>query len=239
MSFGQAVRSVLRQYATFDGRARRSEFWWFYLAVNLMQVVLFVVPGTMFFFAVIAASTNDSNYGSNSFTMPALGWVAIGLLVIGSLASLAVTIPFYAVQARRLHDMGQSAHWIWLNFVSLGIVPLIMCAMEGNAYDNQHGPDPKAGEHGSGGYAQPTYAQPTYAQPTYAQPSYPTEPGYAAPPALPVYPAQPGYPAQPVYPAQPGFPAPPAVPGYPVPPQPPTPPASSPRTDDPFSHPGS
>ena len=133
MSFGQAVKSVLRQYATFSGRARRSEFWWFYLAVNLMQIVFLWVPLTLLFFALIAGSTSDTNYGGNSFTMTPLAWVAIGLLVVGFLASLAITVPFYAVQVRRLHDTGQSGHWVWLNFLSLGIVPLIMCAMEGNA----------------------------------------------------------------------------------------------------------
>lgn len=31
MSFGEAVRSVYKNYATFGGRAPRSEYWWFQL----------------------------------------------------------------------------------------------------------------------------------------------------------------------------------------------------------------
>jgi len=32
MNFTQAVRRCLTQYATFQGRASRSEYWWFFLA---------------------------------------------------------------------------------------------------------------------------------------------------------------------------------------------------------------
>jgi len=31
MNFGQAISSCLSNYATFSGRASRSEFWWFFL----------------------------------------------------------------------------------------------------------------------------------------------------------------------------------------------------------------
>ena len=31
MNFVEAVKTCLSKYATFNGRARRSEFWWFYL----------------------------------------------------------------------------------------------------------------------------------------------------------------------------------------------------------------
>ena len=43
MNVAQAVRSILTQYATFDGRARRSEYWYWYLAVSLFAVVVEVV----------------------------------------------------------------------------------------------------------------------------------------------------------------------------------------------------
>ncbi len=45
---------------------------------------------------------------------------------------------------RRLHDMGQTGAWVLLGFVGLGIVPLIMCIMDGQPGTNQWGPDPKA-----------------------------------------------------------------------------------------------
>ena len=40
MSFGQSVRVVLfKKYATFKGRASRSEYWWWYLFFVLAQVI--------------------------------------------------------------------------------------------------------------------------------------------------------------------------------------------------------
>lgn len=33
MDFGTSLKTCFSKYATFEGRARRSEFWWFYLAV--------------------------------------------------------------------------------------------------------------------------------------------------------------------------------------------------------------
>src|SRR4051812_34024339 len=39
MGMGEAVSSVLAKYATFSGRARRSEYWWFYLAYVVADIV--------------------------------------------------------------------------------------------------------------------------------------------------------------------------------------------------------
>ncbi|MGZ4429554.1 MAG: DUF805 domain-containing protein, partial [Nocardioidaceae bacterium] len=43
MTFTQAVRSVLSKYATFSGRATRSEYWWFYLFSVLVSLATSVV----------------------------------------------------------------------------------------------------------------------------------------------------------------------------------------------------
>lgn len=43
MSFGQAVSTVFSKYATFSGRARRSEYWWWYLFVTIVFVVAGVI----------------------------------------------------------------------------------------------------------------------------------------------------------------------------------------------------
>jgi uncharacterized membrane protein YhaH (DUF805 family) len=63
---------------------------------------------------------------------------------------ILVAIPFYAAQARRLHDMGQSGLWLLLNFAWFipfaSLVPLIMCMIDGQDRENRWGPDLKAGE---------------------------------------------------------------------------------------------
>lgn len=40
MDFKTAIVTCFRNYAVFDGRALRSEFWWFFLFLILLNVVL-------------------------------------------------------------------------------------------------------------------------------------------------------------------------------------------------------
>lgn len=44
MEFGEAIKSVFSKYATFSGRARRSEYWYFYLFNLLVSVGLSMIP---------------------------------------------------------------------------------------------------------------------------------------------------------------------------------------------------
>ena len=44
MSFGEAIKSVFSKYATFSGRARRSEFWYFFLFNLVVSLVLGLIP---------------------------------------------------------------------------------------------------------------------------------------------------------------------------------------------------
>jgi uncharacterized membrane protein YhaH (DUF805 family) len=43
MNITESVTSVLKNYANFDGRARRSEYWWFFLVNILLQSLLYLV----------------------------------------------------------------------------------------------------------------------------------------------------------------------------------------------------
>jgi uncharacterized membrane protein YhaH (DUF805 family) len=135
MSFGQAVRSCLSKYATFDGRATRSEFWWFYLFTLIVSFVV-LLPGYILMIAGAAASSDSSSPG-------VVFWLGLVLIIIGALASLALYIPFLAVGCRRLHDRGQSG---WLQLLLLvpygNIVLLVFWVMEGTPGDNAYGPKP-------------------------------------------------------------------------------------------------
>jgi len=113
---------ALKQYADFNGRARRKEYWMF---------VLF----NMIF--AIAAAILDNVLGTAS---PELGYG-----IIYGIYSLAVLIPGIAVGVRRLHDIGKSG---WMMFVALiplvGFIWLIvLMATDSNPGDNQYGPNPK------------------------------------------------------------------------------------------------
>lgn len=72
-----------------------------------------------------------------------IGFIAGLTLILAPIACLGLFIPSLAAMARRLHDMGKSGWWLVLNFVGLGIVPLIMCIMDGEDGPNQYGEKPE------------------------------------------------------------------------------------------------
>ena len=117
---------VLKKYAVFDGRARRQEYWMFFL-VNLgISVAIGVVLG------VLTAVTGTRMAG------------------ISYLYSLAVLIPSLAVGVRRLHDTDKSGWWLLLVLVPFvgAFVVIYFLAQPGTVGPNQYGPDPKSGEPG-------------------------------------------------------------------------------------------
>lgn len=114
MGFTEAVRSVLMKYVTFEGRARRSEYWWW---------VLFLV----IVYAVTVAL--DAALGSAAFT---------------AVAALALFLPTLAVGARRLHDVGMSGWWLLLDLVPFGALVLLVFALQDSRPGtNRFGPSPK------------------------------------------------------------------------------------------------
>ena len=106
---------VLKKYAVFNGRARRKEFWMFYLFNIIILVVLGLIEG----FAGIAPNSDQS--------------------VLGNIYQLAVLIPTIAVGVRRMHDTDHSGWWLLFPLVNLAFA-----ASEGTQGDNRFGPDPKA-----------------------------------------------------------------------------------------------
>jgi len=113
--------AVLKNYAGFEGRARRMEFWMFTLINAVIIVVL----------EIIAAVLGDN------------GGIIFYILV--GLYGLAVLIPTIAVQVRRLHDTNRSGWWYFIGFVPLvgGIILLVFSFTAGTPGPNQYGPDPK------------------------------------------------------------------------------------------------
>jgi len=114
---------ALRQYADFEGRARRKEYWMFTL-FNLIFAILAVVI--------------DGLIGT--------GAIIYLLYVLGTL------IPNLSVSVRRLHDVGKSG-WMYLvaliplvGFIWL----LVLLTTDSQPGDNEYGPNPK--EENSGEY---------------------------------------------------------------------------------------
>jgi uncharacterized membrane protein YhaH (DUF805 family) len=108
---------VLKKYAVFAGRARRTEYWMF----------------TLFsFIIVIALSAIEGMLGSPG--------------IVSGLYSLAVLIPCLAVTVRRLHDTNRSGWWIFISLIPLvgAIVLLVFLVSDSTPGDNTYGPNPKS-----------------------------------------------------------------------------------------------
>jgi uncharacterized membrane protein YhaH (DUF805 family) len=113
---------VLKKYADFNGRARRKEYWMFFLFNIIITIVLVIVDGMLGTSAVPGA---------------------LGLL--GALYSLALLVPGIAVAVRRLHDTGRSGWWILIGLVPFVgfIVLIVFMVQDGTPGENQFGKNPK------------------------------------------------------------------------------------------------
>lgn len=94
MGFGEAIASCFGKYATFSGRAPRSEFWWWVLFKLLVGGAIGVIGGML-----------DSLAGVKTIT--------VGLVLLTDLFFL---LPDLAVGVRRLHDRNHSGWWFGLFF---------------------------------------------------------------------------------------------------------------------------
>jgi uncharacterized membrane protein YhaH (DUF805 family) len=88
---------VLQNYATFSGRARRSEYWYFALFNMIFAIVAIVLDN------ILGIAIEGVGYGP-----------------IYGLYLLAVLLPSLSVTVRRLHDVGKSG---WMSLIVL--IPII------------------------------------------------------------------------------------------------------------------
>ncbi|MEM1105776.1 MAG: DUF805 domain-containing protein [Pseudomonadota bacterium] len=126
MGFGEAVGLFFKNYATFNGRSRRAEYWW--------PSLMFLLAYLAFFIATAGLS------GAGDAGALIAGLVGVAFLVFG----VAIIIPSIAVSIRRLHDRDMSGWWYLLILVPFGsLVLLIFFVMPGTKGPNKYGPDPK------------------------------------------------------------------------------------------------
>src|SRR5262249_10252423 len=108
--------SVLGKYATFEGRARRREYWYWYLATILVAVVI----------GIIWAVSSDIGV-----------WIMV-------LFWLAILLPSIAVSVRRLHDTDRSGWWFLISLIPFGsLVLLFFFLVDGTPGTNKYGASPK------------------------------------------------------------------------------------------------
>ncbi|WP_448168458.1 DUF805 domain-containing protein [Burkholderia ambifaria] len=122
MNFTEAVRSVFNQYAKFEGRARRAEYWYFALLTGVVSIAC----------QLLAAAGRES------------GAIPLLLAIVALVVSLALVLPSLAVTVRRLHDTGRSGWFLLIAFIPLigGILLLVWMCSRGTNGPNRFGTDP-------------------------------------------------------------------------------------------------
>lgn len=116
MTFTEAIKSGFSNYINFNGRAARSEFWYWSLFTTLVTIVVDII-----------------DYGVGS-----------GAGLLGELWGLATLLPGLAVGARRLHDTDRSGFWLFIGLLPLvgWIVLIVWWCLRGTSGSNQYGADP-------------------------------------------------------------------------------------------------
>lgn len=119
MGFQEAISTCFSKYLTFEGRARRSEYWYFMLFSWIVNLVAYLCA---------------------SYT---------GYQFIQSIVSLIMFIPGLTVSVRRLHDIGKAGTWYLVMFVPIVgfIVMLVWMTKDSEPGSNQYGSNPKEADY--------------------------------------------------------------------------------------------
>jgi uncharacterized membrane protein YhaH (DUF805 family) len=116
MDFMATVKTCFNKYFVIEGRAPRSEFWWFYLFIIIIMLVAMGLDATM------------------------------GLPIFNLIAMLAILAPTICVIVRRLHDHDKSGWWYFITLVPIiGILYILyLFVTRRTEGENRFGPDPLA-----------------------------------------------------------------------------------------------
>lgn len=110
----------LKKSADFRGRTRRRDFWYFFLSLEIINLMLF-------FLKSILEGMNNQLY--------------IFFDIIQVIFSVIVILPYFAVSIRRMHDINRSGWW-----VLLPIVNIVFSCQDSDPQTNRFGPSPKPRE---------------------------------------------------------------------------------------------
>ena len=114
----------LRKYATFEGRARRTEYWLFWLFTIVVEMI---------------GSALTGGYGNPMAIHFGIGFALYALIC------LALFVPSIAVGVRRLHDTDKSGWFILIGLIPFvgGIILLVFMCIDSTRGTNQWGPSEK------------------------------------------------------------------------------------------------
>ena len=121
MNMKEAVISVFTNWNNFSGRACRSEFWYFCLAVFLVSFIISIIE--------IATGMVDIEGG--------------GMGILNIIVALLIFVPSISVTARRLQDRGWSGWWqlLYLTIVG-GLIIIVLNILPAKEDENKWGKNP-------------------------------------------------------------------------------------------------
>lgn len=107
--------AAVQQFANFEGRNTRTQYWMFILFYIIFYIACAVVDNVL------------------------------GKPIVSALYSLVLLVPSIAVATRRLHDTGRSGWWQLIGLIPLlgAIVLIVFLAQDSAAGDNEYGANPK------------------------------------------------------------------------------------------------
>ena len=115
MNFQTSIKTCFKKFSDFNGRASRSEFWYFYLfGIIVYFVGMLISVQAPFFFGV--------------------------LIIFG----FVIFVPALAVTARRLHDTGRSGWWqltAYIPYIGIiaSIILIVVWCTKGERKKNKYG----------------------------------------------------------------------------------------------------
>ena len=114
MNLIESVKTCFKKYGVIEGRASRSEYWFFFLFYTVVLVALELLTLVNPIFGII-------------FVIARIGFI----------------IPIITVATRRLHDVNRSGWWQCIGFTVIGMIPLIYwICKNSDEEDNRFGSNP-------------------------------------------------------------------------------------------------
>lgn len=121
-------RGLTERYASFSGRARRKEYWGYFLFWTI----------ALFFICVVGLVADGAAGNLDRSDGPLLTMAACGLFV------LATFLPGLAITVRRIHDIGLSGWLYLLVFIPTvgALIVFVFTLIPSQAHENRWGPVP-------------------------------------------------------------------------------------------------
>ena len=139
LSCMENFKIAMVKYAKLEGRARRSEFWFFRLFLyGINFTYLFIVAIILY---MLKKDENENDKEEIEINI-ADSKVAS---VIYILINVFFIIPTITVSVRRLHDVGRSGFYFLLNLIPFigTLILLYFYLQDSYPYDNEYGSSPK------------------------------------------------------------------------------------------------